>query len=128
MLRNNFSDVLVVPAGCRVDRNTITLEVRLPWYRSLPLSVVEIAAVNIDGTALSLAGASIELNGRSYPVGKLPDLVNESWFMLDSAWLRLSNPGICAGGPHEASLLLKLYPPYVPALTWATWGTASITA
>ncbi|MRW89807.1 hypothetical protein GJ699_07410 [Duganella sp. FT80W] len=125
-MKNNFSDYLIAAQGSRVEDGLIKLEVWLPWYRTLPLSVVEVAATSIDGRALSLDGAELEVNGKRYPLSALPDLVDELWFVQDSAWLYVRDAQAKAGGKHDAELLVKLYPPYIPMLTWVTRGAATI--
>jgi hypothetical protein len=126
MLKNNFSDYLIASKGCRVESGELTLELWLPWYRSMPLSVVEIAELVIDGRTLALDGAELELNGKRFALARLGELTDEWWFVQDSAWLHLADPGIEPGRPHRAELLLRLYPPYIPMLTWVTRGAATI--
>jgi hypothetical protein len=125
MLKNNFSDYLVAKKGSGVDAEQITVELWLPWYRSMPLSVVEITELVVDGRTLALDGAELELNGKRFPLAGLADLTDEWWFVQDSAYLHLPNPGVSPGGPHAAEALVKLYPPYIPMLTWVTRGAAT---
>lgn len=124
-MKNNFSDELIA-AGSKANKDGLCLEVWLPWYRTLPLSVIEVAELKLDGEAVALDGAELELNGKRFPLAALPDLVGEPWFVQDSAWLHVPVPGLAEGGEHRADLLMKLYPPYIPMLTWATRGSATI--
>lgn len=126
MLKNNFSDYLIAAQGSRVDDGLVKLEVWLPWYRTLPLSVVEVAALTLDGRDVPLDGAELELNGKRFTLDALPALVDELWFVQDSAWLYVRDAAAKAGVRHEAALLVKLYPPYIPMLTWVTRGAATI--
>ncbi len=125
-MKNNFSDYLIAAQGSRVEDGSIKLEVWLPWYRTLPLSVVEIAAISIDGRSLPLEGAELEVNGKRFALSALADLVDEQWFVQDSAWLYVPDAESKAGAKHDAELLVKLYPPYIPMLTWVTRGAATI--
>ena len=45
--KNNFSDVLVTPQASRLTAQGLELDIRLPWYRSLPLSVVMPSTVRL---------------------------------------------------------------------------------
>lgn len=128
MLKNNFSDYLIAGKGSCVRTGEITIELWLPWYRSMPLSVVEIAELVLDGRPLALDGAELEINGKRFALGGLGELTDEWWFVQDSAYLHLANPGIATapGQPHAAEALVKLYPPYIPMLTWVTRGAATI--
>jgi Domain of unknown function (DUF6379) len=96
------------PGGYRID-------VRLPWYRSLPVSTVEVGEVAIDGKVIDPARVSFELEGRSYPLAAMADQVDKVWFVLDSAYLNIDvSPS--NGGEHDVSVTLNLYPPYIRGL------------
>jgi hypothetical protein len=127
-MKNNFSDYLIAAGGSRVEQGTISLEVWLPWYRGLPLSVVEVAELKLDGASVPLDGAELEVNGKRFPLAMLPELVGENWFVQDSAWLHVPFEAAAAAAAteHRAELLVKLYPPYIPMLTWVTRGSATI--
>ena len=93
------------PSGYRID-------VRLPWYRSLPVSTVEVGEVSIDGQVVDPAKVTFELEGRAYPLADMADQVDKVWFVLDSAYLNVeSSPH--GAGEHEVSVTLNLYPPYI---------------
>lgn len=125
-MKNNFSDTLIDNAGTGIERGRLRLDVRLPWYRSLPLSVVEPAALSVDGRTVSLDGAEFELEGHRYPLAALKDQTDAWWFVQDSAYLHVPLDGALGSGPHELALVLNLYPPYIPALTWVTRGTTTV--
>ena len=57
--KNSFSDYLITPQDSRITPQGLVLDVRLPWYRSLPLSVVM-------PTALVVAGARERLAHRAH--------------------------------------------------------------
>ncbi len=126
--KNNFSDVLITPQESRIGPQGLELDVRLPWYRSLPLSVVMPSALAVDARDVPLAGAAVDLEGRRYPLEELPDQVNAWWFVQDSARLVVPLGEPLPRGPHEVVLTLHLYPPYIPMLTWVTRGTATVQA
>ena len=102
--------------GLRATPTGFSIDIRLPWYRSLPLSTLEVAAVSIDGRSVDAAQVRFELEGESWPLTALPDLVSKVWYVLDSAWLIVESTPLKAGSEHEVSVTLNLYPPYIRGL------------
>lgn len=125
-MKNVYSDLLIANPGTRWHDGVLTLEVRLPWYRGLPLSVVRVAQLIVDGQPVSLEAATLQVNDRTYTLAELADATTASWFVLDSAFLQVPLPA--AAAPQQADLLLNLHPPYIPMLTWSTRGTAALAA
>ena len=125
---NNFSAALLSERGFKADRNGARITVRLPWYRALPMSVVEIYSLKIDDRVIPPEAIRIEINGKQLPATQLGDLVDEVWYVLDDAILNVDAPGLPAGAQHKVELTLNLYPPYIPGLTWATQSTRLLTA
>lgn len=99
----------ITPTGWRID-------IRLPWYRSLPVSTVEVGAVAIDGKPVNLGDVSFELAGREIPLAAMTDQVDIVWYVLDSAYLNVRTNPPARGAPHEVSVTLNLYPPYIRGL------------
>lgn len=122
-MKNTFSDTLVRLARAQSRPGHLVLDVRLPWYRTLPLSVVEIAALDLDGQSVPLDSARLELEGRTHAISAMPELTTVQWFVQDSAFLHVDLPGFDPAKAHHAGLLIKLYPPYIPMLVWVTRGT-----
>ena len=92
------------------------IDIRLPWYRSLPVSTVEIGPVSIDGIEIDPNEISFELGGKTYPLPEMASQVHEVWFVLDSAFLSLKAPAPAKGSTHEVCVTLNLYPPYIRGL------------
>ena len=97
------------PGGLRVA-------MRLPWYRSLPFSTVEVAGLAIDGADVDLSGALVEYDGNSWPLAQLGDQTNSFWFVRDSAFLLLPGRDLPAGSSHEVALNIFVSPPYIPGM------------
>lgn len=127
-MKNTFSDSLIRVATDRCTPGHLVLDVRLPWYRTLPLSVVEIADLDLDGASVALGTATLELDGRHHALSALPERTTVQWFVQDSGFLHLELPGFDPTAAHTLSLLVKLYPPYIPMLTWVTRGTTTLEA
>jgi hypothetical protein len=106
--------------GLRATPNGAEIDVRLPWYRSLPVSVVEVGSLKVDEQDVASSDIRFELNGKSFELQDLPAHSGEFWFVLDAAVLRLPEIRLKPGTDHEVELQLNLYPPYVPHLKWVT--------
>lgn len=106
--------------GLRATPNGAEIDVRLPWYRSLPVSVVEVGSLRVDDQPIASSDVRFEINGKSFELHELPARFDDVWFVLDSAVLRLSGLRLKPGTDHDVELQLNLYPPYVPHLKWVT--------
>lgn len=98
---------------------------RLPWYRSLPLSVIRIDAVTIDGNEVPASALHFDLNGETRAVAALDDLTGEYWFVRDSMTLRVDAP---AGPDARFDVTLSFYPPYIADFRRKTHGFATLKA
>jgi Domain of unknown function (DUF6379) len=126
-MENNFSHSLLSESESRMSRDGIELGVRLPWYRALPLSVVEVASLTLDGRPVPANDIRLTVNGKSFALDELADLTEEVWYVLDSAVLTLHTT-VEPRANHEVALQLNLYPPYIPGLTWVTNARCTIRA
>jgi hypothetical protein len=106
--------------GLRATPRGTEIDVRLPWYRSLPISVVEVGGLKVDDRDVPTSDIRFEINGKSFDLHELPKHADEFWFVLDSAVLRLPDTKLQPGSDHEVELQLNVYPPYVPHLKWIT--------
>jgi hypothetical protein len=101
--------VAVTPTGFRID-------IRLPWYRSLPVSTVAIDSVAIDGVPVDPADVTFELEGRKFALSAMADQVDTVWYVLDSAYLNVKSAALKRGAAHEFGVTMSLYPPYIRGL------------
>jgi hypothetical protein len=92
----------------------LELDVRLPWYRSLPLSALDFGPIAIDGDAVDPGAVTVRLNGKERPLSDLAGLWQEYWWVLDSAYLRIPVAGAERGREYEVDFTLVIHPPYVP--------------
>src|ERR1700742_3960586 len=90
----------------------LRIVLRLPWYRSLPLSTLDEIRLKIDGEAISSEKISFRLNGHIYPFQELKHLYEVTWFVLDAAdlFVTLTNP--LADAPHKIAVTLFVRIPY----------------
>jgi hypothetical protein len=84
------------------------IDIRLPWYRALPVSTVSIAALSVDGVAIDLATIKLALSAREMATYK-----SRWWYVLDSAYLFV--PGkLALDTPHRVAVTVGIRPPYIP--------------
>lgn len=104
------------------------LAMRLPWYRSLPFSTVEVAALSIDDAPVDLEGARVEFDDQSWPLAELGEATNSFWFVRDSAFLVLPARKVEPGSEHSVTLTLNISPPYIPGMKRTNLQTATLRA
>jgi len=89
---------LIEPGSFRAVSGGWAIDIRLAWYRSLPLSCIERVRVAIDGAWAADDDVSINLNDQSWPLSALPELVDEVWFVTDAATVAvrgtMPSPGV----------------------------------
>lgn len=105
----------------------LKLAMRLPWYRSLPFSVVEVGPLSIDGAAVDLSDALIEYDGQRWPLSENGEKVDTFWFIRDSAFLVLPSLSAEVGETREVSLNLFVSPPYIPGMKRTNPQTSTLT-
>jgi hypothetical protein len=118
---------VVSDGGLQVTPNGCAIDIRLPWYRSLPLSVVEVGDVEIDGTLIDRSRIRFELNGESLRLDELLPRTDDWWYVLDSAMLRIDGYAVARNEPHVVSVTVSIRPPYIHGWTRITKTTKTIT-
>jgi hypothetical protein len=106
--------------GLRSTESGFAIDVRLPWYRSLPLSTVDIAEILLDGKPIDLANVTFELDGEQLQPDDLRSLTDKWWYVLDSAWLNVKHAPIAPGTEHDVAVTLAVRPPYIKGLVRLT--------
>jgi hypothetical protein len=96
------------------------LAIRLPWYRSLPLSTIEPAELRINAQPIDLSRVKVRINGKSIPASELPERIDEVWFVRDDLTLEVSGTPVKAGADVDVQFTLNVYPPYIPGMCWVT--------
>lgn len=109
-------ETIIGEEGLESTGEGLRLAMRLPWYRSLPFSTVEIASVAIDGEPVELSGALVEHDGERWPLAVQGEETDRFWFVRDSSFLILPGQQLPAGSRHEVALTLNISPPYIPGM------------
>lgn len=107
---------LVVPDSLKADRDGLDIEVRLPWYRGLPLSDIEVGEIRINGEVIAPEKVTFRVNGKERPAKELEEYYEENWYVLDSAYVHVPYASAEKGQQYEVKLTLVLYPPYIPGI------------
>ena len=113
-------DTIIEPGTLRLDGNKLSVSIRMPWYRALPLSSVCNLALDIDGAAVATESIHWLINGTDFAQTELPPLHDQWWFVTDSAVLSgdLSDEAVAAlnlDAEHDVHVVLGIYIPYIDA-------------
>lgn len=98
----------------RAVEDGYSVEVRLNWYRSLPISCVETLRLSLDGEAVQPEQILFEINDHAYRLAELPEKIEEFWFVQDSAVLHVQQPDkVALGETHTVEAEIALRFPYI---------------
>jgi hypothetical protein len=107
-----INDRLIEPDSLVIEPGTVSLEVRIPWYRAIPASCIADVGVRIDDQAVPAHTLRFGLNGRQRRREEFPELLDESWFTTDS--LTVSGElDLEPAASHDVRVNLKLFIPYI---------------
>lgn len=99
--------------GLKAMHKGCSVAVRVPWYRSLPVSVVEVVEITIDGTALPLNNVLFSIEGELIPIDQLDKQTKSVWYVLDDAYLVIPDANVEQGKTYDVAVTLAIYPPYI---------------
>jgi Domain of unknown function (DUF6379) len=97
----------------RAGEDGFGFDLRMPWYRALPLSSLEGLEVRIDGEAVPSEDLRLTLDGETYALSDLPPLYDDWWYVADPAAVWAPKPGGLAPGEHELDVTIALRIPYI---------------
>ena len=108
-----LTDRVLEEGSLREDGDTISFDLRIPWYRSLPLSCVEGLEVTVDGATIADDDVRIAFNGTTYGLGELSPLYDDWWQVTDAARVTVPRRGRSVEGSHKVDVTLALRIPYI---------------
>jgi Domain of unknown function (DUF6379) len=108
-----LTDRVLEEGSLREDGESISFDIRIPWYRSLPLSCVEGLDVTIDGAAIAARDVRISFNGTDYSLDELPPLYDDWWQVTDPARVTVPHGERADAASHEVDVTLALRIPYI---------------
>ena len=84
-----LTDRVIEEGTLLVDEDSLSFDIRIPWYRSFPLSCVEGIEVRVDSTSVPAADTWIAFGDTTYGLGDLAPLYDEWWTVTDPARVRV---------------------------------------
>jgi hypothetical protein len=114
--------------GLHASPNGAAIDIRLPWYRALPLSVVSIDEVAIDGEIMDRRNLSFELDGSRFHLDDMRSRTDVWWYVLDDARLHVQGRPIAAGEDHGVAVKMSVRPPYIGGFNLPVKSTKTLTA
>ncbi|NVK57144.1 MAG: hypothetical protein HWE26_16185 [Alteromonadaceae bacterium] len=95
------------PSGYEVD-------VRIAWYRSLPIACLENLNITIDGHEYAADDLTIRVNGTNIPVTQAGEFLDEWWFTQDPITAIIDTPSAKAAGENiSLSVSMATRIPYI---------------
>lgn len=90
------------------------VQVRMPYYRGLGLSMVEAVDLTLDGTPIPADRTSFTVHGNTYSFAELPTTVDDRWEMGEPADLAFETDRPIEPGDHEVAVAVRLRVSYMP--------------
>jgi hypothetical protein len=109
----SLAATLLADDALREHDGGFELDVRLNWYRSLPLSSVATLELSVDGKTVPRGEIAFVLNGSEHALDELAGRWEETWFVLDPATLRVRRPLVRRGEAVEIRIRLGSRIPYL---------------
>jgi hypothetical protein len=106
-----LTDQVIADGSLRAVDGGFQFDVRLPWYRALPVACVEGLDVVIDGTEIPSETLRIEVNGEMYALADLPPRHEDWWYVADAAPVTV--PHALDGGEHQLEATIHVRIPYI---------------
>lgn len=101
--------------GRRTDgRPGGVVQVRMPYYRGLGLSMVEAIDLTLDGRPVPAECTTFTVHGNTYTFDQLPTVTGDRWEMGERAELAFTTDEPLTGGEHEVAVSVRLRISYMP--------------
>ena len=108
-----LTEQVIADGSLRAEDDGFSFDLRMPWYRALPLSCLEGLEVRIDGEPMRSEELRLSLDGRTYALADLPPLHDTWWYVADPADVRVPKPEGLPPGEHELDVTIALRIPYI---------------
>ncbi|WP_105386460.1 C-glycoside deglycosidase beta subunit domain-containing protein [Neorhizobium alkalisoli] len=106
-------DKVIDPGTLVSTPEGFTIGIRIPWYRALPLSTIEVNLLKVDGQEIPLETLFFNLNGKRRTLVELETIVDETWFITDTAVLEVMGYPLEPSSEHEVEAVVAVRPPYL---------------
>jgi hypothetical protein len=114
-----FDKYIVCEEGFRAlddGRTGGVVEVRMPYYRGLTLSMVEAVDLVLDGQPIPADRTTFTVHGNSYTFDGLRRTFDDRWEMGERAQLSFETDEPLEPGEHEVTVVIVLRISYMPVL------------
>jgi len=110
-----FDKYIICEEGFRRDADRGgRIEVRMPYYRGLGLSMVEAVDLVIDGTPVPPELTTFTVHGHTYTFAEMPGVTDDRWEMGERAELAFETGEPLAPGEHDVAVSVRLRISYMP--------------
>jgi hypothetical protein len=106
-----LTDQVIADNSLQSEPDGFRFDLRMPWYRALPLSSVEGLDVTIDGDAVPSDALRLTYGEETYRLADLPPLYEDWWFVADP--IVVHAPRAIERGEHELDVTIALRIPYI---------------
>ncbi|MEV6493305.1 DUF6379 domain-containing protein [Actinoplanes sp. NPDC051633] len=93
------------------------VEVRMPYYRGLTLSMVEAVDLTLDGAPIPPERTTFTVHGNTYGFDRLPLVTDDRWEMGERAELTFETDQPLTPGEHDVAVAVRLRVSYMPVLS-----------
>lgn len=90
------------------------VEVRMPYYRGLTLSMVEAVDLVLDGKPVPAERTTFTVHGNTYTFDELPQVIDDRWEMGERAELAFETDDPLGLGEHDVTIAVRLRISYMP--------------
>lgn len=90
------------------------VRVRIPYYRGVPLSMVEDVLIRVDGADYTGDAIMFSVHGGTFKLSEMPTVVRHRWNYGEKATVQVFLPGGLAPGMHRVEAYVKLRISYLP--------------
>ena len=114
-----FEKYLVSPNGFRnVTKNDkiigYEVQLRIPYYRGLYMSCVEVVDLTVDGEDISNSDKLFKVQGEVLSFEELPTAINHRWAMTEPLTVFVKKEGGLSDGEHKIHSFVSLRISYLP--------------
>ncbi|MCF6509453.1 hypothetical protein E9549_18895 [Blastococcus sp. MG754426] len=112
-----FDQYIVCEEGFRPledGRTGGVVEVRMPYYRGLALSMVEAVDLVLDGQPVPPSRTTLTVHGNTYTFDQLPRTTDDRWEMGERAQLAFETDEPLGPGEHDVAVAVRLRISYMP--------------
>lgn len=91
-----------------------SLQVRIPYYRGVPLSMVPDLKVVVDGIEYAGDDLTFTVSGGTFTLAEMPTVTFYRWEFGEKAAITVKKPGGLAAGTHNVEVYILLRISYMP--------------